>query len=126
MRSPPVASALLDTTHAISKARTADKLLKLRFRSRPGVLLHLEIQLQGDAAMSRRMAEYFGFRSRPCAGRSSTSSRRAFDPLPGDLEARLATVRPLEDLKRLIFTAARAADLAAFRRELDATSTSGG
>ena len=51
----------LDTTHALSKSRTADKLLKLHFRSRPGVLLHLEIQLQGDAAMPRRMAEYFGF-----------------------------------------------------------------
>jgi predicted transposase YdaD len=57
----PESAEELDTTHALSAARTSDKLLKLRFRSRPGVLLHLEVQLQGDAAMPRRMAEYFGF-----------------------------------------------------------------
>jgi predicted transposase YdaD len=49
-----------------------------------------------------------------------------FGPVPGDLETRLSTVRNRDDLKRLVTAAARAADLAAFRRELDALSTSGG
>jgi predicted transposase YdaD len=48
-----------------------------------------------------------------------------FGPVPGDLEARLSTVRNRDDLKRLVTAAARAADLAAFRRELEALSSSG-
>ena len=47
-------------------------------------------------------------------------------PVPEDLEARLANVRAREDLKYLVAAAACAADLAAFRRQLDALSANRG
>jgi hypothetical protein len=71
--------------------------------------------------MPRRKAEYFGFSLHAL----ERAAREGFQPVPGDLEARLSTVRNRDDLKRLVTAAARAADLAAFRRELEALSSSG-
>ena len=44
-----------------------------------------------------------------------------FGPVPESFQGRLATIHARADLKRLVAAAARAADLAAFRHDLEST-----
>lgn len=51
----------LETTQALAQERTSDKFLRLKFKKRPPVLLHVELQLPGDGTMPVRMTEYIAF-----------------------------------------------------------------
>jgi len=50
-----------ETTYALASARGEDKHLCLRFKDKPGMFLHLELQLRGDVTMPQRITEYVGF-----------------------------------------------------------------
>jgi hypothetical protein len=50
-----------ETTQAMVQERVSDRFIRLRFKEKPGVLLHLELQLKGDLTMPRRITEYAGF-----------------------------------------------------------------
>jgi predicted transposase YdaD len=51
----------LETTHSLVTSRAEDKFLHLEFKDKPGVLLHLELQMKGDLTMPVRITEYFGY-----------------------------------------------------------------
>jgi len=54
----PVEVSILDTHLVTTAERIADKLLEVHFKGRPGLLLHLEFQIQGDREMPKRMVQY--------------------------------------------------------------------
>jgi predicted transposase YdaD len=55
---PPLETVAIESGLAVASARFADKILDVRFRGRPSVLLHVEFQVGGDPDMPERMAEY--------------------------------------------------------------------
>lgn len=54
----PLVVEEVETALAVASIRFADKLLSLRFRSRPPLLLHVEFQTEGDMEMPERIAQY--------------------------------------------------------------------
>jgi hypothetical protein len=54
----PVEVRTVDTSLVTPVERLADRILEVRFRRRPAVLLHIEFQLSGGGDMPKRMAQY--------------------------------------------------------------------